>query len=72
MSMITINDKKYDPADLTPDQQGLLAQVNNCREKARIAGMDLQIAQVAEQQFAQALIASVEAPTPEEKEPDAA
>lgn len=60
--MITINDKKYDPADLTTEQQQLLAQVNACRQKMQIAASDLQIAQVAEQQFSQALINSVETP----------
>lgn len=66
--MITINDKKYDPADLTPEQQHLVAQVNNCRQKAQVAQADLQIAQVAEEQFTQALIASVEAPATEDEE----
>lgn len=63
--MITINDKDYEVEDLTPEQQHLVAQVNVCRNKAQAANSELQIARVAEQQFAQALIASVEAPTEE-------
>ena len=65
MTMIIINDKKYDPADLTPEQQQLHAQIMACRNKMNVAASDLQIAQVAEQQFSQALINSVEAPAEE-------
>lgn len=68
--MITINDKKYDEADLTDEQRALLAQVNACRQKAQVAASDLQIAQVAENQFSQALIASVEAPPTDEAPPE--
>ena len=60
--MITINDKEYSDDDLTDDQKGMVAQINNCRAKAQSAAAELQIAQVAEHHFSQALIASVEAP----------
>lgn len=64
--MITINDKEYAVEDLTPEQQHLVAQVNICRNKVQAAASEMQIAQVAEQQFTQALINSVEAPAEEE------
>jgi hypothetical protein len=68
--MITINDKEYDPADMTAEQQHMIAQVTNCRNKAQIASMDMQIAQVAESQFTAALIASVEESEPSADELD--
>ena len=58
--MITINEKEYAEELLTPEQKHLLAQVNSCRAKIQTSSSDLQIAQVAEQQFSQALIESVE------------
>jgi hypothetical protein len=60
--MITIGNKEYPEELLTAEQKAFLSQVHACREKMRIAASDLQIAQVAENQFSQALIASVEAP----------
>ena len=60
--MITINDKEYAADDLTDEQKGLVNQINNCRAKAQAAAAELQIAQVAEHHFSQALIASVESP----------
>ena len=68
--MITINDKEYDPADMTAEQQYMIAQVTNCRNKAQIASMDMQIARVAESQFTAALIASVEESEPPTDELD--
>ena len=67
MSMITIDGIEYDPANFTNDQQALLAQVNNCRAKMQSLRMDYQVAEVAEQQFSAALIASVR-PKPEDPE----
>jgi len=58
--MIIIDDKEYDPAEMTADQQHLVAQIANCKNKTQIATMDMQIAQVAESQFTNALIASVQ------------
>lgn len=60
--MITVNDKEYDPETMTESQRHLLNQVANCRSKASAAGMDQQIAQVAEQQFIAALIDALEEP----------
>ena len=60
--MIIIDDKEYDPAEMTAEQQHLIAQIANCKNKAQIASMDVQIAQVAENQFTAALIGSIESP----------
>jgi len=58
--MIIIDDKEYDPAEMTAEQQHLVVQIANCKNKTQIATMDMQIAQVAESQFTNALIASVQ------------
>jgi hypothetical protein len=58
--MIIIDDKEYDPAEMTAEQQHLVTQIANCKNKTQIATMDMQIAQVAESQFTAALIASVQ------------
>lgn len=68
--MITINDKEYDPAEMTAEQQHLIAQIANCKNKAQIASMDVQIAQVAENEFTAALITSIEGPEPSTVELD--
>lgn len=58
--MITINDKQYDENDFTDEQKHVLSQINYCRAKMQTAQSDFQIAQLAEKQFADALIESVE------------
>jgi|GEM_PF-4668077 hypothetical protein len=59
--MITINDKTYDPDDLTPEQVSLFNQAMSAQTQARQAESNAQIFRVAEGAFAEALAANIAA-----------
>lgn len=59
--MITINDKKYDPEDLTPEQRQIFNQAISAQKQAVVAESNAQIFRVAEASFAEALKASIDA-----------
>lgn len=64
--MITIDDKEYDVAELTQEQQVFLAQLRNINNKMNMLRMDIDQMQAAYNTFSNALSASLKQEVEEE------
>jgi hypothetical protein len=64
--MITVDDKEYDVAELTQEQQVFLAQLRNINNKMNMLRMDIDQMQAAYNTFSNALSASLKQEVEEE------
>ena len=66
--IVNINGTKYSDEDFNDEQRYLLNQIRSCKAKAAQLTFDLDQIKVAEQEFSQGFLVSVEASKKEEKD----